>query len=99
MIARAKSVAGRSYVMLKPGHTGLTIRLRRSCEQNNFQPFTNRRQLVERTYDWSQRWWVIARDKSVATKSMVLFKTCNLLFQIVSGRTISRVKGKKVVFT
>ena len=38
--------------------------------------------LVERTYDWSQRsydWsqrsWVIARGKSVATRSMVMFKT------------------------
>ena len=52
-------------------------------------------QIVERTYDWSQRsyyWsqrsWVIARGKSVATRSMIMFKTCNLRFQIVSGRTI-----------
>ena len=38
--------------------------------------------IVERTYDWWQRsydWWyrswVIARGKSVATRSMVMFKT------------------------
>ena len=50
----------------------------------------NRRHIVERTHDWSQRSWVIARGNSVATRSMVMLKTCNLLFQIVSGRTISR---------
>ena len=36
----------------------------------------NRRQIVERTYDWSHRSWVIA------TRSMVMFKTGNLRFQI-----------------
>ena len=29
----------------------------------------------QRSYDWSQRSWVIARGKSVATRSMVMFKT------------------------
>ena len=29
----------------------------------------------QRSYDWSQRSWVIARGKSVATTSMVMFKT------------------------
>ena len=28
-----------------------------------------------RPYDWSQRSWVIARGKSVTTRSMVMFKT------------------------
>ena len=36
---------------------------------------------------------MIARGKSVATMSMVMFKTCNLRFQIVRGRTISRATG------
>ena len=43
MIDRAKSVAGTSYVMLKPSHTGITTRLQRSCDQNNLQSYTNRR--------------------------------------------------------
>ena len=43
------------------------------------------------SYDWSR---VIARGKSVATRSMVMFKTWNLLFQIVSVRTISRATGR-----
>ena len=46
----------------------------------------NRGHVVERTYDWSQRSWVIARAKSVVTRSMVMFKTSNMPFQIVSGR-------------
>ena len=37
---------------------------------------------------------MIARGKSVATRSMVMFKTCNMRFQIVSGRTISRSTGR-----
>ena len=36
---------------------------------------------------------MIARGKSVATMSMVMFKMCNLRFQIVRGRTISRATG------
>ena len=44
----------------------------------------NRREIVGRTYDWSQRACVLARGKSVATRSMVMFKTCNLRFQIGS---------------
>ena len=46
MIARAKSVAARSYVMFKTSHTGLTTRLRRSCDQNNSESLTNRRKDV-----------------------------------------------------
>ena len=36
----------------------------------------------------------ISRVKSVATRSMVMFKTCNLRFQIVGGRTISLATGR-----
>ena len=46
----------------------------------------NRGQIVQRTHNWSQRSWVINRANSVATRSMVKFKTSNLRFQIVSGR-------------
>ena len=66
----------------------------------------NRRQIVERTYewsqrsyDWSQRSWVIAWGKSVATRSVVMFKTCNLRFKIVSGRTVSRATGRATLRT
>ena len=51
-----------------------------------------------RPYDWSQRSWVIARGKSVATRSMVMFKTWNLLFQIVSGRTIRHATGRATLW-
>ena len=98
MIARGKSVAARSWSCSKPSHTALTTRLRPTSDRFFF---CNRGQIEERTYDWSQKsydWsqrsWVIARGKSVATRSMVMFKTWNLLFQIVSGRTISRATGR-----
>ena len=35
VIARAKSVAARLYIMFKTSHTGLTTRLRRSFDQHN----------------------------------------------------------------
>ena len=38
----------------------------------------NRGQIVLRTYDWSQRSWVIAMAESVVARSMVMFKTYNL---------------------
>ena len=97
VIARGKSVAVRSWSCSKPSHTGLTTRLRPTCDRK----YCHRGQIEERTYDWShrvydwsQRSWVIARGKSVATRSMVMFKTWNQLFQIVSGRTISRATGR-----
>ena len=67
----------------QPTHTGLTTRLSPSYDRLFLR---NRGQIVERTYDWLQRSWVIARAKSVVTRSMVMFKTSNLRFQIVSGR-------------
>ena len=66
-------------VMLKPSHTRLTTRYDVAATKT----IRNHRQIAERTYDWSQRSWVIARGKSVATRSMVMFKTCNLRFQIL----------------
>ncbi len=46
----------------------------------------NRGQTVKRTHDWSRRSRVISMAKSVSAKSMVMFKTSNLRFQIVSDR-------------
>ena len=66
---------------LNPSHTGLTNSLRRSCDNTIW----NRRQIVEITHDWSQRSWVNARGKSVATRSMIIFNISNLRFQIVWG--------------
>ena len=47
------------------------------------EQFWNRGQIVERTYDWSQGSWVMAIAISVVARSMVMFKTSNLRFQIV----------------
>ena len=69
VIARAKSVAARSWSCSKPGHTWITTRLRRSCDREMLQ-------------SWAKR------------RKNAMFKTCNLLFQIVSGRTISRATGR-----
>ena len=79
VIARGKSVAARSWSCSKPSHTGLTTRLRPSCDRKcctrgqieERKPMTG----PQRSYDWSQRSWVIAMGKSVATRWMVMFKT------------------------
>ena len=68
VIARCKSVAARSWSCSKPSHTGL----RSSYDLPAIEKCYNRGQIEERTYDWWQRPWVIARGKSVATKSMVM---------------------------
>ena len=67
MIVKGKSVAARSRSCSKPSHTGLTTRLRPIPA---IEKCLNRGPIVARTYDWSQRSWVIARDKSVATRSI-----------------------------
>ena len=78
MIARGKSVAARSWSCSKSSHTGLTT-IRPGYDLPAIEKCCNRGKIEERTYDWSQRsydWshrsWVIARGKSVATRSMVL---------------------------
>ena len=55
----------------------------------------NRGQIVERTYDWSQRSWVIARATSA--RSMVMFKTSNLRFGATIDRTIGRRSQRLIV--
>ena len=78
MIARgSQSQQGRGHVKnpVTPGfRPGYDIPAIEQC--------CNRGQIEERTYDWSQksydrsqRSWVIARGKSVATMLMVMFKT------------------------
>ena len=87
MIARGKSVAGRSWSCSKPSHIGLTTRLRPTCDRKMFQSWANRRKnvrLVAEVVRLAQRSWAIARGKSVATRSMVMFKTLNLLLQITT---------------
>ena len=46
VIARANSVAAKSYVMFKTSHIGLMAKLRRSCDQNYLESQTNRRKDV-----------------------------------------------------
>ena len=71
VIARGKSVAARSWSCSKPSHTGLTTRLRPTCDRK----CCNRGQIEEITYDWPQRSLLNAGGKSVATRSMVMLKT------------------------
>ena len=47
-IARGKSVAARSWSCSKPSHTGLTTRLRPTCDRKCW----NGGPIAERTYDW-----------------------------------------------
>ena len=47
----------------------------------------NRGQIVERTYDWSQRSWVIARAKPVAARSW----SCSKLLKSLTHRAYDQV--------
>ena len=47
---------------------------------------TNRRQIANKSYDWSQKSWVIVRANLVAARSMIMFKTLDLWWQIARGR-------------
>ena len=76
MIARAnQSQQGRGHVQ-----NPVTPGLRPGYDLHAIEKSCNRGQIEERTYDWpqrshdwSQRSCVIARGKSVATRSMVMF--------------------------
>ena len=46
LIARGKSVAARSWSCSKPSHTGLTTRLRPTCDRKMLQSWANRRKNV-----------------------------------------------------
>ena len=46
VIARAKSVAARSWTCSKPRHTGLTTRLRPTCDRKMLQSWVNRRKNI-----------------------------------------------------
>ena len=46
VIARGKSVAARSWSCSKPSHTGLTTRLRPTCDRKLLEWWTNRRTIV-----------------------------------------------------
>ena len=69
VIARGKSAAARLLSCLKPSHTGLTTRLRPTCDRKMLQSWANIEERThdwsQRSYDWSQRSCVIARGKSV----------------------------------
>ena len=85
MIARAnQSQQGRGHV-----HNPVTPGLRLGYDLPAIEKCWNRGQIVERTYNWSQRSWVIVIAKSVVAKSMVMFNTSNLRFQIVWCHDVS----------
>ena len=69
--------------MFKTPKAPVTPGLRPGYDLPANELFGNRGQIVERKYDWSQRSCVIAREKSDVARSMVMFKTPNLRFQIV----------------
>ena len=65
-----------------PSKAPVTPGLRPGYDLPAIEKCCNRGQIEERTYDWSQRsydWsqrsWVNTSGKSVATRSMVMFKT------------------------
>ena len=51
VIARGKSVAARSWSCSKPSHTGLTTRLRHTCDRKMLQSWANRRENVRLVAD------------------------------------------------
>ena len=77
-ISRSKVV-----VMFKTPKAPVTPGIRPGYDLRATEKIWHRGKIVERTYDWSHRSWVIAMAKSDVARSMVMFKTSNLLFQIV----------------
>ena len=80
VIARGKyqSQQGR-WSCSKPSHTGLTTRLRPTCDRKMLQSWTNRRTNVRLVAEVVRLVAVVVDDRkgqiSVATRSMVMFKT------------------------
>ena len=77
---QSKTSRSKDVVMYKTPKAPVTPHLRPICDRKKCW---NRGQIVERMYDWSQRSLVIARVKLIVARSMVMFKTSNLQFQIV----------------
>ena len=80
-ICRSVGNMDSSIDILSPNHTGATTDLAAT------EKCLILGQIVERMHDWSQRSWVIAMAKSVAARSMVMFKTSKATF--TPDRTIS----------
>ena len=78
VIARGKSVAVRSWSCSKPSHTGLTTRLRPTCNQTMLQSWANRRKNVRLVAEVVRLVAEVVGDRKgqpVSTRSMVMFKT------------------------
>ena len=56
--------------MFKTSKVPVTPGLRPGYDLTASVKCENRGQVVERTYDWSQRSWVTVREKCVVTRSM-----------------------------
>ena len=78
MIARGKSVAAMSWSCSNPSHTGLTTRLLPTCDRKMLQSWANPRKNVRLVAEVVRLVAEVVGDrkgKSVATRSMVMFKT------------------------
>ena len=97
VIARGTSVAAMSWSCSKPSHTGLTTRLRPTCDRKMLESWANRRKNVRLVAEVARLIAEVVDDRKgqiSRNKAMGMFKTCNLQFQIVSGRTSSRATGR-----
>ena len=75
----SRSKVDGQLVMFKTSKAPVTPGLRPGYDLPATETCWNRGQIVERTYDWSQRSWVIAKAKSVAARSMVNLSCSKLL--------------------
>ena len=86
----SRSKVDGQLVMFKTSKAPVTPGLRPGYDLPATETCWNRGQIVERTYDWSQRSWVIAKAKSVAARSMVNL-SCSKLLKPQSHRAYDQV--------
>ena len=91
---QGKISCSKVVVMFKTPKAPVTPGLRPGYDLPATEKCWNRGQIVEGTYDWSHRSWVIARAKSVVASSMVMQKllTCD---SKSFGATIDRTIGRR----
>ena len=97
MIARAKSDAARLWSCSKLGHTGLTTRLRPTCDRQMLESWANRRKSVRLVAEVVRLVAKVVGDrKGQISRNNVDGHVQNLKPTIPnrSGRTISRATGR-----
>ena len=78
VIARGKSVAARSWSCSKPSHTGLTTRLRPTCDRKMLEQWANRRENVRLVAEFVRLVAAVVGDRNrqiSRSKIVVMFKT------------------------